>query len=84
MAADGTRLPNLISIPPGYAVPNEIGIDLANLAAWHFERLGQMGYLAAPPEGSLSQPLGMPANPAATSRRVCLVIPRSAGIRRCN
>ena len=68
--ADGTRLPNLVSYPPGYAVPNEYGIDLSNLAAWHFERIGQMGYLAAPPEGSLTQPLGMPSNPAATSRRV--------------
>lgn len=70
IAADGTRLPNLISTPPGYAVPNQTAADLGNLAAWHFERLGQMGYLAAPPEGSLSQPLGMPSNPAAVSRRV--------------
>lgn len=66
------QLPNLISIPKGYQIPNSIGLELMNMAAWHFERLGQMGYLAAPPEGSLSQPLGMPSNPAATSRRVWL------------
>ena len=70
MPSNPTRLPNLVVTPPGYAVPNEIGIDLANLAAWHFERIGQMGYLAAPPEGALTQPLGMPSNPAAISRRV--------------
>ena len=72
MPQDGTALPNLIAIPRGYAVPNSEGIDLANLAAWHYQRIGQMGYLAAPPEGSVAQPLGMPANPAATSRRVWL------------
>jgi hypothetical protein len=70
MPANGTRLPNLFTVPPGYAIPNQEALDLGNLAAWHFERLGQMGYLAAPPEGSLSQPLGMPSNPAWTSRRV--------------
>lgn len=64
------QLPNLVSFPPGYGVPNAIGTELANLAAWHFERIGQMGYLAAPPEGSLNQPLGFPSNPAAISRRV--------------
>ena len=69
------QLPNLVSFPKGYAVPNSEGINLANLAAWHFERIGQMGYLAAPPEGSLSQPLGMPSNPAATSRRVWIEEP---------
>ena len=31
-----------------------------------------MGYLAAPPEGATTLPLGMPANPAWTSRRVWL------------
>lgn len=66
------QLPNLVSIPKGYAVPNAEGIDLLNLAAWHYQRIGQMGYLAAPPEGSLAQPLGMPSNPASTSRRVWL------------
>lgn len=66
------QLPNLVSIPAGYAVPNTEGMDLMNLAAWHYQRIGQMGYLAAPPEGSLAQPLGMPSNPASTSRRVWL------------
>ena len=64
------QLPNLVSIPQGYAVPNSEGLELLNLAAWHFERIGQMGYLAAPPEGSTSLPLGVPSNPAAIYRRV--------------
>lgn len=66
------QLPNLVSIPSGYAIPNQTGLELANLAAWHYQRIGQMGYLAAPPEGSLSQPVGMPSNPASTARRVWL------------
>lgn len=66
------QLPNLVSIPKGYEIPNSTGLDLMNLAAWHFDRIGQMGYLAAQPEGSISQPLGMPSNPAATFRRVWL------------
>lgn len=57
---------------------NSQGIALANLAAWHQTRLGDMGYLAAPPEGSTSLPLGMPSNPAATSRRVWLDEPPGA------
>ena len=65
-------IPNLINNRPGYAPMNPAAVDLANLAAWHMERIGQMGYLAAPPEGASSQPLGMPANPAWTSRRVWL------------
>lgn len=65
-------LPNLVNIPQGYAPLNPIGMDLANLAAWHQQRIGQMGLLAVPPEGALSQPIGMPANPASTSRRVWL------------
>lgn len=65
-------LPNLVQNRPGYAPMNPAAVELANLAAWHMERIGQMGYLAAPPEGATSQPLGMPANPAWTSRRVWL------------
>jgi hypothetical protein len=63
-------LPNLVNIPQGYAPLNPVAMELANLAAWHQQRIGAMGLLAIPPEGALSQPIGMPANPAATSRRV--------------
>ena len=70
--ANNAGLPNLVSIPKGYAPLNPPGMQLANLAAWHMQRIGQMGLLAAPPEGALTQPLGMPSNPAATSRRVWL------------
>lgn len=66
------QLPNLINNRPGYAPMNPAAVELANLAAWHMERIGQMGYLASPPEGATTQPLGMPANPAWTSRRVWL------------
>lgn len=69
---NGTALPNLVNIPAGYAPLNSAGMELANLAAWHQQRIGNMGLLAAPPEGAVTQPLGMPANPAATSRRVWL------------
>lgn len=63
-------LPNLITISKGYAPLNVAGMALANLAAWHQQRIGDMGLLAAPPEGATTQPLGMPANPVATSQRV--------------
>lgn len=65
-------LPNLVQNRPGYSPMNPTAVELANLAAWHMERIGQMGYLAAPPEGATTQPLGMPANPAWTARRVWL------------
>jgi hypothetical protein len=65
-------LQNILNMPQGYMPLNPEGIDLANLAAWHMARIGQMGYLAAPPEGSLALPIGLPANPAATSKRVWL------------
>lgn len=68
--ASSNTLPNLVMIPQGYAPLNPVAMDLANLAAWHQQRIGQMGLLAVPPEGAIAQPLGMPANPAATSRRV--------------
>jgi hypothetical protein len=63
-------LPNLVQQPPGYMPLNSEGMTLANLAAWHQTRIGDMGYLAAQPEGAVSQPLGMPSNPAAVQRRV--------------
>lgn len=69
-------LPNLVSIPKGYAPLNSAGMELANLAAWHAQRLGQMGYLAQTAESNvLTVPLGNPANPATTSRRVWLEEP---------
>lgn len=64
-------LPNLVTIPKGYAL-NADGMALANLAAWHMQRIGNTGMLAAPPEGVSSQPLGSIPNPAATQRRVWL------------
>ena len=70
-----TTLPILVQVPKGYAPLNEAGLQLANLAAWHQQRIGQMGLLAIPPEGATGQPLGMPANPAATFRRVWLEEP---------
>lgn len=75
MATNTDTLPNLVQIPKGYAALNAAGMELANLALWHQQRIGYMGYLAAPPEGAITQPLGMPANPAATSRRVWLEEP---------
>lgn len=72
MASNNNTLPSLVHIPKGYAPLNPVGMDLANLAAWHQQRIGQMGLLAVPPEGAISQPIGMPANPASTSRRVWL------------
>lgn len=65
-------LPNLVTIPKGYAALNADGMALANLAAWHMQRIGNTGMLAAPPEGVSSQPLGSIPNPAATQRRVWL------------
>lgn len=75
MATTTDTLPNLVQIPKGYAALNAAGLELANLALWHQQRIGYMGYLAAPPEGAITQPLGMPSNPAATSRRVWLEEP---------
>ena len=71
-------LPNIAKTPQGYRPLNAAGLDLANLAAWHMARIGQMGYLAAPPEGAVTQPIGMPSNPAATQRRVWLDEPPGA------
>ena len=69
-STNAVTLPNLVQVPKGYAPLNSEGLDLANLAAWHQQRIGQMGLLAIPPEGATSQPLGVPANPVATSQRV--------------
>lgn len=70
MSSNGTPpIPNLVKIPRGYAALNPAGMDLANLAAWHQERIGQMGTLAIPPEGATGQPLGSPPNPVTTTQR---------------
>jgi len=65
-------LPNLITVPKQYAPLNADGLGLANLAAWHMQRIGNTGMLAAPPEGTSLLPLGSIPNPAATQRRVWL------------
>lgn len=65
-------VPNLVLVPKGQPPLNASGMALANLALWHYDRIAQTGMLAAAPEGPTSLPLGMPANPAATSRRVWL------------
>lgn len=70
MASNNNTIPTIVTTPKGYAPLNSSGIQLANLAAWHQQRIGQMGLLAIPPEGATSQPLGMPANPTAVSQRV--------------
>jgi hypothetical protein len=67
-----TSLPNLLVIPKGQAPLNATAMDLANLAAWHQQTIGNTGLLAAPPEGVSSQLLGTIPNPAATQRRVWL------------
>ena len=69
---NNNSLPNLVSTPPGYAQLNSPGMELANLALWHLQRIGNSGILAALPEGACMQPLGSIPNPAATQRRVWL------------
>ena len=66
------NIPNLVNVPKGYAPLNPSGQQLANLALWHLNRIGNTGMLAAPPEGTATQPLGSVPNPAATQRRVWL------------
>lgn len=70
-ASAGT-LPILVSVPKGYAPLNADGLELANLAAWHMQRIGNTGLLATPPESTSTQPLGSMPNPASTQRRVWL------------
>jgi hypothetical protein len=65
-------LPNLVQIPQGYAPLNTYGMQLYNLAAWHLQRIGNTGILAAPPEPASTQAIGSIPNPAATQRRVWL------------
>lgn len=72
MASSSNGLPNLVSIPQGYQPLNSYGLELMNLAAWHLQRIGYSGILAALPESGSLQPLGTPPNPAATQRRVWL------------
>ena len=72
MASNTNGLPNLVAIPQGYQTLNTYGMELMNLAAWHLQRIGYSGILAALPESGSMQPLGSPPNPAATQRRVWL------------
>lgn len=65
-------LPNLVQIPQGYAPLNSSAMELYNLAAWHLQRIGNSGILAAPPEPASTQAIGSLPNPAATQRRVWL------------
>ena len=71
--ASGT-VPNIIRLPSGYGPLNSEGMQLANLALWHLNRIGNTGYLATSPESHTVQPetLGTIGNPAATQRRVWL------------
>jgi hypothetical protein len=75
MASNSNSLPNLVVIPKGYQPLNTYGMQLANLAAWHLQRIGNTGMLAAPPEPASMVQLGALANPAATQRRVWLEEP---------
>ena len=63
------QLPNLVSIPTGYAPLNSQGQALANLAAWHNNSIAQTGILAAYPESSSTQPVGTAANPIVATHR---------------
>lgn len=69
MPTPTNQLPNLISIPRGYAPLNAEGMALANLAAWHQLNIGHTGILAAYPESSSTQPMGSAANPVVASQR---------------
>ena len=69
---DTGNIPNLVSQPAGYLPQNSVAQQMSNLAMWHLNRIGNTGMLAAPPEGTSTQPLGSVPNPAATQRRVWL------------
>src|SRR5215469_9439603 len=71
-------LPTLVKLPTGYRQWNNTGLALANLAAWHLQRIGNTGILAAPPEPATTQAIGSIPNPAATQRRVWLDEPPGA------
>ena len=71
-------LPNLVVIPKGYQTLNQSGMELANLAAWHYQRIGNSGILAAPPEPGSNSILGSAANPIAAKRTVWLDEPSGA------
>jgi hypothetical protein len=80
MATSATNyiLPVIISSPQtglqhgrGTSPPlNSEAMQLANLAAWHLQRIGNTGVLAAPPEPASSQAIGSIPNPAAVQGRV--------------
>lgn len=68
-------IPNLVSIPKGYAPLNEDGMALANLAAWHMQLIGNSGMLAALPEPGSSAPMGTASNPMGIFQRPWLSEP---------
>ena len=70
--AEPSDIPNLLETQPGYQALTGAAMQLANLALWHLQRIGNTGYLAANPEGASTQPIGSVPNPAATQRRVWL------------
>lgn len=69
MPNNNNTLPNLVVIPQGYAPLNAEGMALANLAAWHLQRIGNSGILAAIPEPGSASPPGSAANPLGTFKR---------------
>jgi hypothetical protein len=76
--ATSTALPIIVNIPPGYAALNTEGMDLANLAAWHLQRIGNSGILAAIAEPGSSAPIGSAANPVGIFERPWLQEPPGA------
>jgi hypothetical protein len=67
--ANKNELPNLVSVPKGYAPLNPAGLALANLAAWHLQNISHSGILAAAPESFSNQPVGSPSNPITATQR---------------
>jgi hypothetical protein len=69
MSSNSSALPNLVSVPKGYAPLNQEGLELANLAAWHLANIGNAGILAASPENTSLQPIGSVSNPIVAAQR---------------
>ena len=68
---------NLPTIVTSRVPLNAAGLELANLAAWHLLRIANTGILAGAPPAN-TQPIGTPANPAATRRAPWLEEPPGA------
>jgi len=78
MSSNSSVLPNLVSVPKGYAPLNADGLALANLAAWHLASIGNLGILAAAPENTSTQPIGTVSNPAVNTQRPWISEPAGA------